>query len=72
VVTSPFGYYRFDDVRTGATYIISASAKSYRFTPIVVNVTDELTGLDLTANGDSKAAPVRIVLPGKGTMRPNR
>ena len=32
-VTSAFGYYRFEDVAAGQTYIVSVEAKRYRFTP---------------------------------------
>jgi subtilisin-like proprotein convertase family protein len=50
--TNPFGYYRFDDVQAGRTYTLTASAKRYRFNPVIVTVGDEITGLDIIANGD--------------------
>jgi hypothetical protein len=50
--TSPFGYYRFDDVAVGRTYSLTASAKRYRFNPVIVTVGDEITGLDIVANGE--------------------
>ena len=49
VIANGFGYYRFDDVAAGQTYFINASAKRYRFDARVVNVGDELTGIDFTA-----------------------
>lgn len=47
--TSPFGYYRFENVEAGQTYFISASAKRYRFPVRVVNVGEDLADLDFMA-----------------------
>lgn len=47
--TSTFGYFRFDDVEAGQTYIFSVSSKRYSFAPQVVTVTDDLTELNFTA-----------------------
>lgn len=51
VTASSFGYYRFDDVRAGETYIIGVSHRQYRFpgSPAAVNVGDEITGLNFIA-----------------------
>jgi VCBS repeat-containing protein len=48
-VTNAFGYYHFDAVRSGSTFILGAAARGYTFTPRVVSVTDQITGLDITA-----------------------
>ncbi len=48
-LTNSFGYYRFDEVEIGKTYVISAARKRYRFSPRVVSLMDELTELDFTA-----------------------
>lgn len=48
-VTSPFGYFEFDNVRPGSTYIFQANAKGYRFAPRVVSVNDNLSDVDFTA-----------------------
>jgi CSLREA domain-containing protein len=48
-LTNPFGYYRFDDVPVGQTYVLTVVSKRYSFTPQVISVTGELTALDLTA-----------------------
>jgi hypothetical protein len=48
-ITSSFGYYRFDNVRSGETYVAEISSKRFAFTPRVVNVTDDVTGLDFVA-----------------------
>lgn len=49
VVSNSFGYFRVDDVPTGATYIISVASKRYTFTPRTIMVTDALTTVDLVA-----------------------
>lgn len=49
-VTSSFGYYRFEDVEAGQTYVIAVRSKRYQFTPRVISVTDELTDVDFVAN----------------------
>lgn len=48
--TASFGFYRFNDVRSGETYVISVSSKRYVFTPRTINVTDEVTGFDFVAS----------------------
>ncbi|HEY0461064.1 MAG TPA: carboxypeptidase-like regulatory domain-containing protein, partial [Pyrinomonadaceae bacterium] len=47
--TNPFGYFRFDEVPSGETYLIGASAKGYNFEPQVVSVIDEVAGFNLVA-----------------------
>ena len=51
-VTNPFGFYSFENVAAGRSYVLSASLKRYRFNPVVVNVGDEITDLNITANPD--------------------
>jgi len=45
--TGSLGIYTFEGVRSGETYIVSVSSKRYRFTPQLVTITANLTGLDL-------------------------
>jgi hypothetical protein len=47
--TNQFGYFHFDNVQAGQTYIVDVSSKSYSFAPQIVNVLDTLTELNLTA-----------------------
>lgn len=47
--TGSFGYYRFEGVRSGETYVISVESKRYTFTPRTVNVSDDVNDLDLIA-----------------------
>ena len=44
--TNQFGYYRFDDVEAGETYILNAFSKRYQFDSKVVSISEELTNLD--------------------------
>ena len=46
VQTSAFGYYRFEEVEVGRTYILTVQSKRYEFEPQVVFVTDEITELN--------------------------
>ena len=50
-LTNPFGYYAFENVASGQTYIISARHKKYQFAQpsIVVTLNDELTDADFVA-----------------------
>ena len=48
--TNPFGYFRFDAVEAGETYIIGIRAKRYRFAPQVVAVTGDLSELNFSAD----------------------
>lgn len=47
--TGSFGYFRFDDVQSGETYIVSVTSKRYQFSPQVVTVNEELSELNFTA-----------------------
>jgi hypothetical protein len=47
-VTGSFGYFRFDDVQAGETYVFSVVVKGYRFAPQAVTVNEELSELNFT------------------------
>jgi hypothetical protein len=47
--TNPFGYYRFENVEVGQTYIFNVRSKQYIFAPQVISVSEDLTGLNFTA-----------------------
>ena len=49
VNTNSFGYYSFDGVTTGETYVFEVSAKRYQFTPRVVTINEELAEFDFVA-----------------------
>lgn len=47
--TGAFGNYRFDNVTTGASYTISVNGKRYTFTPQTLQINDNVTDLNFTA-----------------------
>lgn len=47
--TNSLGYYRFDEMDTGYTYIVSAASKRYEFSPRLISLTDEIANLDFFA-----------------------
>lgn len=49
VRTSPFGYFRFDEVASGETYIVSVNSKQFQFAPQVVSVFDDISDLTFVA-----------------------
>lgn len=49
VMTGSSGYYTFDSVGAGESYVIGVSSKIYRFSPRLVQVFDSLTGVDFVA-----------------------
>ncbi|CAN5230400.1 hypothetical protein BH10ACI1_BH10ACI1_27580 [soil metagenome] len=49
VLTNSFGYYQFEDVEVGETYTINVSSKRYTFAKRIVQVFDEISDLDFTA-----------------------
>lgn len=44
--TSAFGYYRFEDVPVGETYVLTVSAKGRTFNSRVISVNDDINELD--------------------------
>ncbi|MFN2501791.1 MAG: M36 family metallopeptidase [Pyrinomonadaceae bacterium] len=49
VSTSTFGFYQFDNVKVGQSYIIAVSSKRYRFASRLQSVDAALTDVDFTA-----------------------
>ena len=49
-ITNPFGYYQFDGVVAGNTYVFETRHKRYSFEPQVVSVDSEITNLNFDAN----------------------
>ena len=46
VTTSSLGYYQFDEVETGETYIIGVASRRYRFASKPITISDSLTEVD--------------------------
>lgn len=51
-ITNTFGYYRFDGLEAGQSYVVSVLAKQATFDQpsVVVNLIDDLTGVDFVSN----------------------
>ena len=49
--TNPFGYFRFENVEAGNTYILSAAHKQFEFATRVVSVVDDVVDLIVTPVG---------------------
>lgn len=50
MLTGSFGYYRFEDVQSGGTYVGAVSSKRYQFAPRTIVVSDEVSDFDFVAN----------------------
>jgi hypothetical protein len=46
VTTSSFGYYAFDNVRSGENYVVEVTSRSYRFASRTIQVNDNLVDVD--------------------------
>ena len=49
VRTNTFGYFRFHEVESGATYTLQVRHKFYQFAPQILTVTEEITDLNFIA-----------------------
>lgn len=47
--TNNFGYYRFDDVEVGQTYVVNVVSKQYQFSPRVMSLDDAIADFDFFA-----------------------
>lgn len=48
IITNPFGYYRFVDVASGQTAILTVDSKRYTYMSQVINVTEDITDLNFS------------------------
>jgi hypothetical protein len=56
--TNSFGYYSFDSVPAGHSYVITVtSAKGYTFTPKSITLNDEVSDLDFVSGGGTQRSP---------------
>ncbi len=46
--TTAFGYFHFEDVAAGETYIVGVSSKRYRFAPQVLSINQDISDVELT------------------------
>jgi hypothetical protein len=49
LLTNSFGFFRFDDVQVGETYIVEVVSKRYSFAPRAITVLDEISDMDFYA-----------------------
>jgi uncharacterized delta-60 repeat protein len=51
-ITNPFGYYKFDEIPAGETYVVSVIHKKYVFTPNtrILNVSEDVSEVNFTAD----------------------
>ncbi len=49
VTTGSFGFYRFDEIPAGQTYVISATHKRFQFNSQVISVSEDIQNADFTA-----------------------
>ncbi|MGC2235791.1 MAG: G8 domain-containing protein [Pyrinomonadaceae bacterium] len=51
ITTNPFGYYNFDSLPTGQTYVLTVGSKQYRFSPpsLVITPSDNIQNADFIA-----------------------
>lgn len=49
VITGSFGFYRFDEIPVGETYVIIAIHKRYQFNSQVITVSEDIQNADFTA-----------------------
>ena len=48
-ITNSFGYFRFDNVEAGATYVATVRYKGYNFAPQVISINEDFAELNFTA-----------------------
>ena len=53
VKTNTFGYFHFEEVAAGQTYIFTVVSKHYNFAPQIVNITEDLSVLNFTAQREA-------------------
>ena len=66
VLTSAFGYYRFDEIAVSQIVIVQVVSKRYSFQPQIVNVSEDLEDFNFTAMpGSSAESEVNQNITGK-------
>ena len=68
--TGSLGYYGFENVATGPTYMLNPSAKRYRFTPVPITPTDNIADFNLTANPQAIGRGFQLTENGRLSGRP--
>lgn len=53
-ITNPLGYYNFNNVDTGSSYVLAVTSKRYRFDTRLINLLENLTDINFTALTSSR------------------
>jgi len=48
-ITGSFGYFRFDEVTAGETYVLTAVGKRFEFVPQIITVSDDIVDISIAA-----------------------
>ncbi|HMM80586.1 MAG TPA: M57 family metalloprotease [Pyrinomonadaceae bacterium] len=48
--SNPFGYFHIENVPSGGNYVIETRHKLYQFQPVLIDVGDEISGLNIVSN----------------------
>jgi hypothetical protein len=59
--TNTFGYYSFNNLTAGQSYLVKVSSKTAQYAPRLFSATQDLAGFDLYPNGASKSSTGIIV-----------
>lgn len=49
-LSSDMGYFQFDEIESGFTYILTAASKSHSFSPRIISLNEEVSDLNIVAN----------------------
>ncbi len=55
--TNPFGYFRIEDVPVGESYVLNVNSKAFTFAPRLIDVSEDVSGLVITAEPASGEFP---------------
>jgi len=61
--SSSFGYYHFEGVAAGQTYVVSVASKRFQYQPRIVQLTDDLFDLDFVAEPQLESKDRRLPSP---------
>lgn len=50
-----FGYFRFEEVEAGQTYVVGVASKLYQFAPQAVTVAEDVSDLNFHLDSDFRA-----------------
>lgn len=63
--TNPFGFFHFQEISIGESYVAAVTHKHYQFAPQVITVMDNISDLVFVAQTRKSRIPVRVSTPTK-------